>query len=264
MSTLLKEFRFLTALWKANLLSAMEYRAAFLSQMIGMFLNNGLYFVFWILFFDRFKEVRGWGLEEMLVLFGVVGVGFGAATYLFGNVLSLSEIIAGGRLDYYLSLPRPVLLHALASNSIGSGMGDLTYGLFSFALAGHYSADAIGRFLLSALLSMVIFLAILTIAHSTAFWLGHADMLASQALMAMVTFALYPITLFDGAARFLLFTILPAAFVGAVPVEFVRAFSWSRLGQMLFVATLFLTLAIFLFQRGLQRYESGSAIQTQV
>ena len=264
MSTLLKEFRFLTALWKANLLAAMEYRTAFLAQMIGMFLNNGLYFVFWILFFDRFKEVRGWGLDEMLVLFGVVGIGFGAATYLFGNILSLSEVIAGGRLDYYLSLPRPVLLHVLASNSIGSGLGDFTYGLFSFAMAGHYSADAIGRFLLGGLLSMIIFLSVLTIAHTTAFWLGHADLLATQTMMAIITFALYPITLFDGAARFLLFTILPAAFVGAVPVEFVRAFSWSLLGQMLLVAALFLTLAIALFQRGLQRYESGSAIQTQV
>jgi ABC-2 type transport system permease protein len=75
---------------------------------------------------------------------------------------------------------------------------------------------------------------------------------------------MYPITMFDGAAKFLLFTILPAAFIGAVPSGFVRAFSWSVLGQMLLVTTIFLTLAIVIFHRGLARYESGSAIQTQV
>lgn len=37
---------FLIALWKANLLSAMEYRVAFLSQVIGMILNDAVYFLF--------------------------------------------------------------------------------------------------------------------------------------------------------------------------------------------------------------------------
>ena len=129
-----RELTFLVALWKANLLSAMEYRVAFLSQVAGMMLNNAIYFVFWLIFFDRFKEVQGWGLNNMLLLFGLVATGFGLAVYLFGNVLRLADVIAGGRLDYYLSLPRPVLLHVLASGSRPSGLGDVLYGLISFAL----------------------------------------------------------------------------------------------------------------------------------
>lgn len=259
-----RELTFLLALWKANLLAAMEYRIAFLSQVIGMMLNNTIYFVFWIIFFDRFGEVRGWGLQEMLLLFGVVAVGFGLATFFFGNVLSLAEVIAGGRLDYYLSLPRPVLVHVLASSSIPSGMGDFTYGLISFALAGHFTVDAIARFVLGSLLATLIFLAALVIAHSAAFWLGNAGLLANQVTMAMITFALYPATLFDGTAKLLLLTLLPAAFVGAVPAEFVRSFTWQGLGQLLLAACLFVALAVAVFHRGLRRYESGSAFQTQV
>ena len=52
------QLRFLGALWKANLLAAMEYRGAFLSQVLGMALNNAIYFTFWVLFFDRFPAVR--------------------------------------------------------------------------------------------------------------------------------------------------------------------------------------------------------------
>ena len=82
----------------------------------------------------------------MLLLFGVVSASFGLATFFFfGNVMQLSEIIAGGRLDYYLSLPRPVLLHALASGSLPSGAGDFVYGVVSFvaafARAGTLSLD---------------------------------------------------------------------------------------------------------------------------
>jgi ABC-2 type transport system permease protein len=264
MKEIQREWTFLLALWKANLLAAMEYRAAFLSQVIGMILNNAIYFVFWILFFQRFREVRGWGLNDMLLLFAIVAVGFGLATFLFGNVLSLAEVIAEGRLDYYLSLPRPVLIHVLASSSIPSGLGDFTYGLFSFAIAGHFTVDAIARFVLGSLLAALVFLAVLVIAHSAAFWMGSANQLAAQVTMAMVTFALYPLTLFDGTAKLILFTVLPAAFVGAVPAEFVRAFTWQSFGQLLGAAVVFLGLAVFVFHRGLQRYESGSAIQTQV
>ena len=264
MKQIQREFRFLLAIWQANLLAAMEYRVAFLSQMIGMMLNNAIYFIFWILFFDRFQAIRGWVLNDMLLLFGVVATGFGAAVYLFGNVTALTEVIVGGRLDYYLSLPRPVLLHVLASGSVAAGMGDFTYGLLSFLAAGHYSVAAFARFGFGALVAMTLFISVLVIVHSAAFWLGHADVLAAQAFNALITFSLYPITMFDGVARFLLFTILPAAFIGAVPAEFVRSFSWTALGQLLLVAALFLTLATVIFHRGLQRYESGSAIQTQV
>lgn len=264
MTKLTREFRFLTALWQANLLAAMEYRVAFLTQMLGMMLNNVIYFVFWIIFFDRFPTVRGWGLQDMLLLYGLVAAGFGLASFFFGNMLSLAEIIADGRLDYYLSLPRPVLIHTLASGSVASGLGDLTYGLLSFTLAGYFTADGIGRYLLGVLFAALLFIAVFVIAHSAAFWLGNATVLTGQVFMAMITFAVYPINMFEGPAKLLLFTLLPAALVGSVPAEFVRSFSWIELGELVLAALIFVGLAVLIFHRGLRRYESGSAIQTQV
>jgi signal transduction histidine kinase len=83
-------------------------------------------------------------------------------------------------------------------------------------------------------------------------------------LNAMLTFGIYPITLFDSYAKLILFTIIPAALMGAIPAEFIRAFTWQTLGQLLLGAIGFLTLAILLFHAGLRRYESGSAIQIEV
>ncbi len=39
------EWLFLIELWKTNLSSAMEYRASFISQVVGMILNDAIYFV---------------------------------------------------------------------------------------------------------------------------------------------------------------------------------------------------------------------------
>ena len=260
----MKELKFLFSLWKTNLASAMEYRVAFLSQTIGMMLNDGVYFIVWIIFFDRFKDVRGWGLADMFLLFGVSASAFGLAGMLFGNAFNLSEIIVGGRLDYYLSLPRPTLLHVLASRAQPSGFGDFAYGFISYAASGQFTWDGLGRFVVAVLLATAVFVAFLIGVQSLSFWTGSGGTFTALAINAMVTFALYPITLFGEGAKVILFLVIPAAFMGAVPAGFVHSFSWPTLGLMSLAAAGFLALAIVTFQFGLRRYESGSAIQVEV
>ena len=260
----MKELKFLLAIWKANLLSAMEYRGAFLSQAFGMMLNDFMYFIIWIIYFDRFQEVRGWQLQDMYLTYGVLASAFGLISLLFGNAFNLSEIINQGRLDYYLSLPRPVLLHAVASRMIASGMGDFSYGFLSYGLSGYFSWDGLLRFILATLLAATVFAAFLILIQSLAFWLGIMSNLSALALNALLTFGIYPITLFDNYAKLILFTLIPAAFMGAVPAEFIRAFTWQALAQLLIGAALFLAAAIAVFRLGLKRYESGSAIQIEV
>lgn len=256
--------KFLFAIWKTNLQSAMEYRASFLTQVIGMMVNNFIYFAIWIIFFERFKDVRGWGVNDMYVTFGILASAFGIVSLFFGNAFMLSDVINKGRLDYYLSMPKPVLLHTVSSRMISSGMGDFAYGFVSYALSGYFTWDGLARFILAMLLAATVFAAFLILTQSLAFWFGMMSNFSNLVLNAMLTFGIYPITLFDNYAKLILFTIIPAALMGAVPAEFIRAFAWQTLGQLLLGAIGFLTLAILLFRAGLRRYESGSAIQIEV
>ena len=260
----MRELKFLLAVWQANLQSVMEYRVSFLLQVGGMMLNDFIYFAIWIIFFDRFKEVRGWGISDMYITYGVLASAFGLVALLFGNSFTLSEIINQGRLDYYLSLPRPVLLHTVSSRMISSGMGDFTYGFLSYALSGQYTWGGFLRFILATLLAATVFAAFLILVQSLAFWLGMISNLANLAVNAMITFGIYPITLFDNYAKLILFTLIPAAFLGAVPAQFVRSFTWQTLAELLLGAMIFLFIAVAVFRRGLKRYESGSAIPVEV
>ncbi len=260
----MRELRFLLALWRANLQAAMEYRASFITQVVGMMLNNALYFIFWLLFFDRFKQVRGWDLGDMLLIYGIVAASFGLGAFLFGNAMSLADAVATGKLDYYLALPRPVLLHALASRSVASGLGDFIYGVLSFLLAGQVSLLSAASFVVGVACGTAVFIGFLVIVHSLAFWIGDASQLGGQALNALITFAIYPLSLFDGTARLILLTIIPAAAIGTLPAQLVRDFSWANLGAIGLAAAVFLGLAILVFHRGLRRYESGSAINVQL
>ena len=128
-----------------------------------MVLNNGVYFPFLVIFFDRFESIKRWTLDNMFILFGIVAVEIDAAVYFFRNAMMLAEIMANGRLDYYLSLPRPVPLHTLGIRSISSGMGDATYGIMSFEVAGQFAPEVLARFALGCILVTVVFLSFLVL-----------------------------------------------------------------------------------------------------
>ena len=109
--------RFLGRLGWFNLRGAMAYRAAFITGAAFMAVNDALWIAFWGIFFSRFPVVRGWTLADVVTLWAVVATGFGIATGFFGNCRPEGvRVILTGRLDYYLSLPRNVLLHYLGGS----------------------------------------------------------------------------------------------------------------------------------------------------
>jgi ABC-2 type transport system permease protein len=264
MKRIKSEGLFLLELWKTNLASAMEYRANFISQVVGMIINDGIYFVFWLIFFHRFQVVRGWGMSDMVLLFAIITTGYGLAFAFFGNAMNLAELIAQGRLDYYLTLPRDVLLHVLASRSILSAWGDLTFGLLAYLFTGRFTLHEIALWLLASLCSGAVLISSFAIFGCLSFWLGNATQLAIQAGNAILTLSLYPRDIFEGVVRFLMLTILPAAFVGAIPLDVVRQMDWRALVGLIGFAIGITLLMRLVFYTGLHRYESGSAINVNV
>ena len=142
------------------------------------------------------------------------------------------------------------------------------YGLLSFGAAVIFSGTFNGlmllRFALGCLASIAVLISFLVLVQSLTFWIGNTNLLTTNAFNAIVTFSLYPITLFDGTAKLLLFTLIPAAFIGALPAEFVRRFDLLQLAQICAGGGIFLFLSVFVFYRGLRRYESGNAIQVRL
>ena len=98
---------------------------------------------------------------------------------------------------------------------------------------------------------------------SLAFWVGNADNLAAQAINALVTFGLYPVEIFPGVVQWLLYTLIPAAFVGSLPASLLSEFGWGRLaGLVVFTAGIGLA-AWSVFRWGLRRYESGNLVMVR-
>jgi ABC-2 type transport system permease protein len=259
------EVRFLRALMAVNLSSAMEYRASFITQIVFMFINNGIYFIFWLIFFNQFGAVRGYDISDIYLLFAIVAFSFGLGTMFAGNAgANLAYLIAQGRLDYYLVLPRNLLLHVIFSRMQVSAIGDVTFGIIAFFFAARLEwLDWLFFFAVSVPAALIL-IGFATIAGSLAFYLGNAQYASQQMTNALITFSLYPNTLFAGASRFLLYTIIPAFFIGAMPVEIVKGRQISMLLALWGVVIIVWLLTAFIFYNGLRRYESGSALNVNV
>ncbi|MCP5098932.1 MAG: hypothetical protein GY943_25555 [Chloroflexi bacterium] len=259
------ELSFLKTLAGLNLASAMEYRASFITQIVGMFINNGIYFVFWVIFFNQFGEVRGYGIDEIYLLFAVVTLGYGLAFMFAGNnAHHLAYLIAQGRLDYYLVFPRNLLLHVIGSRMAISTIGDVSFGVMAYLFTGLFQPIEILLFVVAALLVALIFVAYSVIVGSLAFFMGNSQYSSQQLYLAVMTFAMYPNSLFSGVTRVLLYTLIPAGFVGAVPVQMIQTHSSELLLVMLLAAVVLWGVATAVFYTGVRRYESGSAINVNV
>jgi ABC-2 type transport system permease protein len=110
--------------------------------------------------------------------------------------------------------------------------------------------------------SALVFVATGIVFFSLAFWLGKVETVARQLWELLITFALYPEPLFGGVLRLALFTVLPAGFVGYLPVRVVHAPTFLNVALLVTGAAAYLAVAVLVFDRGLRRYASGSRFST--
>ncbi len=253
-----KFWAFVGAYLRANLAMALEYRASFFSQVFGMFINDILWVAFWVLYFTQFPVLRGWTLEDVLVLWSSLTLSMGLVLALAANAVRLPQLVVLGQLDYYLALPKDVLVHLLISQIRPVNFGDVLFGPVLLVAMVDLTWSRVAVFLAATLLGALVALGFFLLIGSLVFFLGNSTALSGQLFNALLHFSSYPTTIFDNAVKLLLFTVLPAGFVTTMPVELVREFHWMGFVQLLAAACVFLGLGVMAFRLGLRRYESGN------
>jgi ABC-2 type transport system permease protein len=71
--------RMAAAYVKLNVKSQLEYRGAFITQALAMFINDSFWVLFWVLFFNRFPVLQGWEIKDVITIWAVAASGFGIA-----------------------------------------------------------------------------------------------------------------------------------------------------------------------------------------
>lgn len=199
-------------------------------------------------------------MAEVWLMYGLSAGGFSLVALLAGNYNRLATIISEGQLDYYLALPKNVLLHVLVSRTFFAAVGDLLFGL----ILGALGCRALGANYLLFLLFMItagsIICAFSVITNSLAFFLGRSEAISRQLSETTISFSMYPGTIYQGAARFIVLFLVPAGFITHIPVETLRHFDQAGIWQVLAANVVIWLIAIVSFRTGLRRYESGNQV----
>ncbi|MFC0334594.1 ABC transporter permease [Paenibacillus sepulcri] len=256
----LSNVRFLLTCWKVNFASAMEYRISFFLMAGMMFVNNFMWLFFWSLFFNRFPVVNGWDLNDVMMLWAVGAGGFGWASMLFGNFHRIASIVAAGQLDVYLSQPKPVLLHVIASRMSLTAIGDFAFGIVVYLLVGDHTIIGALLFTVAMLISGVLFMAVMIIAGCCSFFMGNSEGISQQVFNGFLALTTYPSDIFRGLAKMLLFSLVPAGFISYLPIGMLKHFDPLFAFSAIAITVLLFAAAVVFFQIGLRRYTSGNAI----
>jgi ABC-2 type transport system permease protein len=243
---------------KINIKTAMEYRINFIVQTTSMILNDIVWILFWMIIFHRFNNIRGWDFNTMILLYAVLLTAYGAAGVLFGNRAHIPHIIAEGRLDYYLTLPKNILYHLLTSRSSWYDLGDLILGIILAAI--FIPLINIPLFIVLVILSSIIMVSFMVIAGSLSFYIENSTETSTTLGNAMIALSSYPLSIYGGYTKILILFVIPAGFISGVPVELLKSFDWTWFLYMIGFAMLILTVAIISFYRGLKKYESGNML----
>lgn len=258
MTFLLNSFVFYLYLLRNSLKSSISLKHTFFFESILMVANNLIFFSIWWLFFQKFDEIAGWKMKDIVALMAIGSAAYGLMQICCGGVNYISRYILDGDLDPFMTQPKNLLINLIGSKSFSRGWGHLMTAIILIPLGGLAGWLNIPLILISILSGCLVFTSMGIIAHSLAFWLGSIEHLAQKYCESLYLFALYPTNIYSGLLQIIMFTLIPAGIISYIPIELLRNFSFVKLAILLITPILLFAFAAFIFQQGLKRYESGN------
>lgn len=255
-----KNLRLLRYYFKFNISSVMEYRVNFLIQSFGMMLNNSAFIFFWWILFNNVPSIGGYGFKEEMMLWALSSSSFGICFMIFGNVSQITRMILNGELDTYLLQPKDTLLNIVCSKTVISAWGDALYGIIMFFILNGFNIPKFLLFFMFCILGGIIMASMLITFHSLSFFSGNTESLAQTATEFLISFSIYPEGIFSNGIKFILYSIIPAAFMVYIPASVIESFSILKLLLVIGATLLWVAIAYFTFYKGLKKYESGNLI----
>lgn len=245
---------------RVNWRSALEYRTNFIFEAILSIVEVGMYLFYWRLFFSISDGVPGASFEQMAALIAFNHIIYGGADVLMGNHLWLAvESVVKGQLDVYLVQPKSAVFQLFFSGAQPMRGIQVIVGMILYFAFVPITAESVALLLFGFVVGTSIFSSWVVSIHALTFWLGNATVVY-RLLSVILHFAKKPANIFSLAVRFVLYTVIPAAYLGTVQAQQTFGPSAPWLFGLTALAIASPLLAAAIFRRGLRRYESGNLI----
>jgi ABC-2 type transport system permease protein len=246
----------------------LQYRADFLTGIIGVIVMNAVTVSLIGIMVSRFRHLNGWTMWQMVFLYCLWLLGHSLYSFFFWHIRALEEYLVEGTFDQFLMRPASPFIMFIGREVQYMGIADLTFATLGLSLAYQnlhlqwngtqwlfFGAAVIAGTLIETTLSLMI--------ACISFWTGRSRR-ASQLLMRLnVMVQYYPVDIFGYVFRVIVTGLIPVAFMNYYPALMLLGrldphSPWGWLSYMSPVVALMLALlAAGIWHMGLQRYSSS-------
>lgn len=248
---------------KYNIMREMTNRVSFLTNVSFMILNNAAFLIQWALLFHLKKNIGGYNLNDIMVLWGLTASTYGLSHIFFQQAYALPSIIVNGKLDSFLIQPKSVLLSVISSCTNTSAIGDLIYGYLVIILF-NFSITHLILFTLFSILGALIMTAFVVITGSLSFWITRGEMISDNLYNIMILVSTYPDTIFKESVRLLFYILIPVGFVVYLPMKIILHFNPIYFIAVIGITLFLVPLAFYVFNKGLKKYTSSNLMIARI
>jgi ABC-2 type transport system permease protein len=263
-----ESLRLYVRLVRISMQSRMQYRADFITGVIGVILHNVIALGLIGIVVTRFQHLNGWTVWEIVFLYCLYILGHSLYSLFFWHVPTLEDYLIQGTFDQYLLRPVSPLVQFLGREIQYYGLADMVFGVGGLSLAFANLHLAWGPvkwlFFVAAIVSGT--LIEMTIALSVAclaFWTGRSRRATRLVMQVNWVVQQYPIDIFGPPFRALVTGFIPVAFMNYYPalmlldkLDRVSPAAWLGYSSPL-VALLLVGIASTVWRLAIRRYASA-------
>ena len=144
-----------------------------------------------------------------------------------------------------------MLLNVCTSKCNFAACGDLLYGIVVGIIATGGDIRKILLMLFIGLFGSIFFISTEVILRSISVWIGDTKTIANRYVeMLLITFSTYPENIFKIGIKFILYTVVPVAYLAYIPS--------SLMANFIAVGLVYFTVAVITFNKAMKNYESGN------
>jgi ABC-2 type transport system permease protein len=252
-------FEFLKIRLNAKLVFRTSTLAGLLTSVLTVWVS-----VFVILgaIYSRVDSILGWSKADIVVLQGIMFlIVYIYNTFAQGGIDRIGSLVEGGDLDAFLTRPINLKLTILflepdikSSLQILVGIVTIFYGL----KLGHVVPDAVTLtiFMLSLILSYILYVEVQLLFHSLMFWVYRLYSLY-VILDEISQYGRYPAEIYGKALRFVLLSVFPLAVVSNYPAKILLGrMNAGGIFYQFVIVGVFWGLIEIIWKLGLKHYES--------
>jgi len=248
--------------FKIHFKSELQYKLSFIMSFVSQFFVFFGYYFTIICLFDKFSNIKGFTMYEVLLTFGVIQFGFAFCETFFRGIDTFDELIVNGSFDRLLLRPRNILLQVFCEKISFIKLSRLFQAIIVLIIAiinvdVIWNIEKIITLIFMIISSIIIFLSIFIITASYCFFTVKGLEVRNVLTDGCKHMAQYPIGIFKkGFVAFFTF-IVPFGFVNYYPLLFILERETNSLLMFSPLLTLiYLIPSIIIFYKGIKRYSS--------